>query len=41
MTSSPGSEWPLAKLVFAVAVCAGYAVVFAGFMYVVLHTGGS
>jgi len=41
MTSSQGSERPLAKLVFVISVCAGYAVVFAGVVYVVLHTGGS
>ena len=41
MTSLPGSERPLAKLVFVISVCAGYAVVFAGVVYVVLHVNGT
>jgi hypothetical protein len=41
MTSSPGSELPLAKLVFAISVGAGYAVVFAALMYVVVHVSGT
>jgi hypothetical protein len=39
MTSSPGSEWPLAKLVFVISVGAGYAAIIAGLMYVVLRVG--
>ena len=41
MTSLRGSEQALAKLIFVIAVCAGYASIAAAILYVVRHTGGA